>query len=158
MPHQQHSGLQRDWLAIASASHVARGLAEGFMQVCHGKGAPLRRLSAGDRIAYYSPGHEMRGPARLRSITAFGIVADDRLEQVEMAPDFHPWRRRVTWLSDRPLSIDLLRADPSFALSGPAWGARLRFGLLQLDAHSMDLIAAGMMAPHAHQSSGPAMA
>lgn len=146
MTHHPQSAPQRDWLAIASANHVARGVADGFMQVCHGKGAPLRRLRAGDRIAYYSPGQEMGGPAGLKSITAFGIVADDALEQVEMARDFHPWRRRVTWLSARPLPIAVLRADPSFALAGPAWGAKLRFGLLQLDAHSMDLIAAGMMA------------
>jgi hypothetical protein len=136
--------MRRNWLAIASGGHVARGFAEGFMQVCHGKGAPLRRLHAGDRIAYYSPGRLMGGPADLRSITAFGMVADDELEQVEMAPDFHPWRRRVRWLSDKPLAIGTLRANPNFALAGPNWGAKLRYGLLQLDAHSMDMIETAM--------------
>ena len=43
------------WIAVASAEHVARGRAGGFMQVCHGKAAPLRRIHAGDLVAYYSP-------------------------------------------------------------------------------------------------------
>lgn len=136
----------RDWLAVASAQHVARGFTEGFMQVCHGRSAPLRRLHAGDRIAYYSPGFIMGGPADVKSITAFGIVADDDLEQVEMAPGFRPWRRRVRWISGRALAIGTLRADPRFVLSGPSWGAKLRFGLTQIDPHSMDMIAAGMTA------------
>lgn len=134
----------RDWLAVASAEHVALGVAQGFMQVCHGKSAPLRRLRAGDRIAYYSPGVEMGGPARLRSITAFGVVADAGLEQVEMAPGFHPWRRRVRWISDRRVPVADLRADPRFILSGEGWGAKLRYGLLRIDAASMDMIAAAV--------------
>ena len=43
------------WIAVASAEHVEVGRRFGFMQVCHGKGAPLKRLRAGDRVAYYSP-------------------------------------------------------------------------------------------------------
>ena len=30
-----------NWVAVASAEHVAIGRAQGFMQVGHGKGAPL---------------------------------------------------------------------------------------------------------------------
>jgi hypothetical protein len=134
----------RDWLAVASGDHVARGLAEGFMQVCHGKSAPLRRLHAGDRLAYYSPGRVMGGPADLKSITAFGIVADDGITQVEMFPGFRPWRRRVNWISSRPVPVERLRADPGFILSGPGWGGKLRFGLLVIDSCSMDMIAAAM--------------
>ena len=43
------------WLAVASAEHVAIGRRDGFMQVGHGKGAPLKRLHTGDRIVYDSP-------------------------------------------------------------------------------------------------------
>jgi hypothetical protein len=132
---------RRDWLAVASAEHVARGVAGGFMQVCHGKGAPLRRLRGGDRIAFYSPGLSMGGPADLKSVTAFGRVTDDELEQVDMGGGFRPWRRRVDWLSDQHVPIRLLQAQPGFALSGPGWGAKLRFGLLRLDAATMNVIA-----------------
>jgi hypothetical protein len=42
----------RNWLAVASAEHVRIGRAEGFMQVCHGKAAPLRRLRPDDWVIY----------------------------------------------------------------------------------------------------------
>ncbi len=42
-------------VAVASAEHVWRGQAEGFMQVCHGKAAPLKCIQSGDWVAYYSP-------------------------------------------------------------------------------------------------------
>ena len=29
--------------------------AQGYMRVCHGKFAPLKRLPPGDRVAYYAP-------------------------------------------------------------------------------------------------------
>lgn len=31
----------KSWVAVASAEHVQKGREQGFMQVCHGKGAPL---------------------------------------------------------------------------------------------------------------------
>ena len=42
--------MSRNWLAVASANHVRKGRAEGFMQVCHGKLAPLRRIKPGDHV------------------------------------------------------------------------------------------------------------
>ena len=38
------SVVSNHWLAVASAEHVRRGRAEGFMQVSHGKLGPLRRI------------------------------------------------------------------------------------------------------------------
>ena len=66
--------MSRNWLAVASADHVAIGRRGGFMQVCHGKGSPLRRIKPGDRVAYYSPSELMRKPDGLQSFTAIGIV------------------------------------------------------------------------------------
>jgi EVE domain-containing protein len=63
------------WIAVASAEHVRIGRAQGFMQVCHGKAAPLRRLAPGDRIAYYSPTESFGGKDRLQAFTAIGVVA-----------------------------------------------------------------------------------
>ena len=130
----------RGWLGVVSAEHVARGFEGGFMQVAHGKQAPLKRLKAGERVAYYSPGQTLGGPADVKSITAFGIVADDDIVQVDMGGGFTPFRRRVRWLSNHRVPIAALQAEPGFALSGPGWGAKLRFGLVSLDADSMDAI------------------
>ncbi len=45
----------QNWIAVASANHVALGRAQGFAQAGHGKPGPLRRLQPDDLIAYYSP-------------------------------------------------------------------------------------------------------
>lgn len=55
----------RHWIAVASAEHVALGQTLGIMQTCHGKAAPLRRLSPGDRVFYYSPTLSAGGKDRL---------------------------------------------------------------------------------------------
>ena len=73
------SAAARCWVAVASAEHVRHGREHGFMQVCHGKAAPLRRIHPGDRIVYDSPTVTFRGgnwgyPLRFG---LFEIGADD---------------------------------------------------------------------------------
>jgi hypothetical protein len=66
----------RNWIAVASAEHVRLGRAAGFMQVCHGKAAPLRRVQPGSRIVYYSPSEQFGGKDRLQAFTALGVVSN----------------------------------------------------------------------------------
>jgi hypothetical protein len=136
--------MKRAWIAVACAGHVRRGVELGVMQVCHGQAGPLRRLNAGDRVAYYSPSDRLRSGERLQSFTAFGVVLDSGIEQVDMGGGFRPFRRAVRWLASRPAPIRPLLDRPGFALSGPRWGARLRYGLLEIDDASMAMIAATM--------------
>ena len=52
------AATRRNWIAVACAQHARRGCATpgaGYMQVCHGKVAPLQRIRPGDRVAYYAP-------------------------------------------------------------------------------------------------------
>ena len=66
-----------NWIAVASAEHARRGCAEpqhGFMQVCHGKCAPLKRVQPGDRVAYYAPSTRMGGNDRLQRFGSIGVV------------------------------------------------------------------------------------
>jgi hypothetical protein len=65
--------MSRNWVAVASAEHVRIGRSHGFMQVCHGKAAPLRRVQPGDRVVYYSPTFAFRGRDGLQSFTAIGV-------------------------------------------------------------------------------------
>ncbi|GAA5628122.1 hypothetical protein Brsp05_03418 [Brucella sp. NBRC 12953] len=44
----------RHWIATVSAEHAMVGQRLGFIQVCHGKAAPLLRLHCGDRIHLFA--------------------------------------------------------------------------------------------------------
>jgi len=138
--------MSASWIAVACAAHVARGRAEGFMQVCHGKAAPLRRLKAGDRIAYYSPVETMEGREPCQAFTACGVVDDDRVHQVAMTPDFRPWRRTVDWRPAEPAPIRPLLQQMDLTRGRQNWGGAFRFGLVRITDTDMDLIAAAMKA------------
>ncbi len=133
-----------NWVAVASAEHVAIGRAQGFMQVGHGKGAPLKRLHAGDRIAYYSPVRVFGTVSPCQTFTAIGTVLDERVYQGQMANGFEPWRKNVAWLDAHEAPIRQLLDALSFTQGKANWGYAFRFGLLKVTADDMQCIAKAM--------------
>jgi hypothetical protein len=69
--------MTKYWIVVASAEHVRRGHAGGFIQAGHGKEAPLRRMRRGDGIVCYSPTETLGGKDRLQAFTAIGLVKDE---------------------------------------------------------------------------------
>ncbi|WP_407154115.1 EVE domain-containing protein [Bradyrhizobium sp. STM 3557] len=132
------------WIAVASAAHVRMGYAGGFMQVCHGKAAPLRRLTAGDLVAYYSPTETFGGRDRLQAFTAIGVVEPRAPYQVDMGNGFAPFRRDVAWHRAYPTPIHPLLRDLSFSRNNGNWGYKLRFGLFKVDPDDIKRIAEAM--------------
>lgn len=128
------------WLGIACAAHVRRGRAEGFMQLCHGKAAPLRRIRPGDVIADHSPREGMPEGSACRAVRAVGIVASGDSYRVEMAPGFVPWRRDVAWLGAEEAPIAPLL--PRLSFGGPGQGHRLRFGVIPIAPAAFALLLA----------------
>ena len=133
-----------NWVAVASAEHVAIGRAQGFMQVGHGKGAPLKRLHAGDRVAYYSPVRVFGTTSPYQAFTAIGTVRDERVYQGLMANGFEPWRRDVAWLDAQEAPIRPLLEALAFTQGKANWGYAFRFGLLKVTADDMAVIARAM--------------
>ncbi|RZU38678.1 EVE domain-containing protein [Fluviicoccus keumensis] len=138
--------MNKSWIAVASAEHVRRGRAEGFMQVCHGKAGPLRRLRPGDRVVYYSPTVTFGGKDRLQAFTALGAVRAGEPYPFDMGGGFVPFRRDVDWLAVGQASILPLLARLELTAGKKNWGYAFRFGLLEISAADMDLIAAAMQA------------
>jgi len=134
----------QNWIAVASAEPVRRGRAAGFMQVCHGKAAPLRRIQPHDRVACYSPTLEFRGSDRCQAFTAFGIVCDRQPYRGAAQGDFSPYRRDVTWLETRDASITPLLDALEFSAGRRNWGYQFRFGLFRVSEHDMGTIAKAM--------------
>ncbi|MBN9236410.1 MULTISPECIES: EVE domain-containing protein [Phyllobacteriaceae] len=136
--------MTRFWLAVASAQHVRRGRTEGFMQVNHGKAAPLRRIRPGDGIVYYSPSTVLGEKDGLRTFTAIGIVRDGVPYQGVMAGGFEPFRRDVAWSVAGEAPIAPLLGRLELSAGKPNWGYQLRFGLIELSEHDYRLIGAAM--------------
>jgi hypothetical protein len=138
----------RHWLGVACADHVRRGRAQGFMQLCHGRSAPLRRLKPGDGIVYYSPSTEMGVSDGYRSLTAIGRVRDGDAYRVTMAPGFEPFRRDVAWFAGEEAPIAPLLQSLSFSAGNRNWGYQLRRGIVPLTAVDFDLIRQAMGVAH----------
>jgi hypothetical protein len=145
----------RNWIAVASAEHVLRGRKEGFMQVCHGKAAPLHRIQPGDRVAYYSPTVSFQGKDKLQAFTAMGIVKAGEPYAFDMGGGFRPFRRDVTWLAAQAAPIQPLLDALDFSAGVRHWGYRLRSGLFLISEHDMRLIA-GAMGGRLQTHPGPA--
>jgi EVE domain len=126
------ASMTKHWIAIASADHVAIGSAQGFMQVNHGKLAPLKRLSPGDTIIYYSPVQTFRTQAKLQSFTAIGHIAEGEPYIGYMAEGFTRYRRNVTWLPATPTPITPLLNHLEFTKGKTNWGYQMRFGLFEI--------------------------
>ena len=136
--------MSRHWIAVACAEHARRGRALGIIQVCHGKGAPLRRLKAGDGVVYYSPTASLGGKDRLQAFTTIGRVADEQIEQADMGAGFRPFRRAVRYAQAREAPIAPLLGRLEFARGKRNWGYAFRFGLVEISAADFAVIASAM--------------
>lgn len=139
---------RRNWIAVASAEHVRIGRRGGFMQVCHGKAAPLKRLRGGDGVAYYSPTEVFQASQKLQAFTAIGVVRDRDPYRATVSGNFHPYRRDVQWHPAAEAPIRPLATELAF-MAKRNWGYQLRFGLFEISAEDMALIAAAMGVLHA---------
>ena len=85
------------WVGVVSREHVQLGVKGGFIQLGHGKKAPLQRLRAGDALVMYSPRTRYPTGEALQAFTAIGVVSTGKVYQAEMTDDFKTvqGRRRV---------------------------------------------------------------
>lgn len=134
--------MSKAWLGVVSRSHVMRGVAGGFAQVCHGKVEPLRKMRHGDMFVYYSPSVEMHGTP-LKAFTAIGKIEDDDIFQYDMGGGFLPFRRRVHYAEAVETPLEQLRGELDLC-SAPNWGIVLRRGLVPLTSKDLYIIAKAM--------------
>jgi hypothetical protein len=135
--------MTKYWIAVASAEHARRGR-DGFMQVNHGKKAPLQRIRAGDGVAYYPPAETIGGRDRLQSFTTIGRVRDEELYQGVMGGDFTPWRRNVDYVEAAEAPIAPLLERLEFTRGKANWGYQMRFGLFEIGERDFRTIATAM--------------
>ena len=132
------------WIGVVSRSHIEIGVRGGFIQLNHGKKAAVQRLKAGDWLAIYSPRTDYPDGAPLQAFTALGRVVSGEVYQVEMTPDFKPFRVDVKFQPCHEAPIKPLLNRLSFIKDPVHWGAAFRFGQFKLPAADFALIAAAM--------------
>jgi len=140
----------KNWIAVACAEHARRGrdaLPTGFMQVCHGKRAPLQRVASGDRVAYYAPALTMGGTDRLQSFVSIGLVQPGEPYAFDMGGGFVPYRRDVAYLPASEAPIAPMLDALEFVENRSRWGYKFRFGLFEVSGPDMRRIAQAMAAP-----------
>lgn len=131
------------WLGVVSKEHVQKGVSGGFAQVCHGKKSPLVKMSAGDILIYYSPKITFLGNAPCKSFTAIGRIVSGKVYQVEMAPNFHPFRIDVSYFPC--IEVPIIEIFDQLELTRQKnWGMQLRRGLIELAKSDFQWIAKSM--------------
>lgn len=132
------------WIGVVSRAHVKIGVEGGFIQLNHGKKAPLQRFRQGDGLLIYSPKESFPDGEPCQSFTALGFVKTGAIYQVEMTPDFHPYRIDIEFAKCAEAPIKPLIANLSFITDKSHWGAPFRFGMLKIPEIDFTLIAQAM--------------
>ncbi|MEP6662487.1 MAG: EVE domain-containing protein [Verrucomicrobiota bacterium] len=136
----------RYWIGVASREHVKLGVAGSFCQLCHGKSQPLKRMSVGDWLIYYSSKENFESPVLCQQFTAIGEVIDDEIYPFAMSPGFVPHRRNIRFIPAKDISIRPLIDQLSFIRDKTKWGYAFRFGHFEIPKQDFELIAKNMLA------------
>lgn len=133
------------WVAAISKEHIQRGINGGFIQVCHGKQAPLKRMKKGDGVLVYSSKITMEGNEKCQAFTALGTVADEEVYQFQMSESFIPFRRNIDFVACEDVSILPLIENLEFIANKKAWGYPFRFGFFEINETDFNFIASKML-------------
>ena len=120
------------WVGVVSKEHIWPGVKGGFLQLNHGKKAPLTRFRSGDGIVIYSPRISYPDGEILQKFTAAGFVKRDRIYQVELSDDFKPYRIDIDYIGCHEASIRPLIEKLGFIKNKKNWGSAFRFGSLEI--------------------------
>jgi hypothetical protein len=103
-------------------------------------------------VIYYSSKVAMERPGLYQKFTAMGRVTDEAPHQVAMAPGFHPFRRHVEYFDAKHLDIRPLVPELPFIKNKKSWGYVFRYGFLEIDHSSYEIIAEAMLGSRVHHT------
>jgi EVE domain len=136
----------RYWIGVASRDHVLKGIEGGFCQLCHGKSNPLKRLTSGDWIIYYSPRTTMNDGDPVQAFTAIGQILAGEPYAFDMGNGFVPNRRDVRFITAQQAPIRPMLETLSFIKNKQSWGYIFRLGLIEIPEPDFRHIAIAMQA------------
>lgn len=89
-------------------------------------------MSEGDWLIYYSSTHSFGEKDSCRNFTAIGMVDHGDPYTFEMSEVFIPWRRNITFLKSKEVSIELILEKLSFIRDKKKWGFPFRRGSFEI--------------------------
>ena len=133
------------FIAVVSKDHAMRGVNDSFMQVCHGKEAPLKRMQPGDWLIVYSSKLKMEEDLKCQCFTAIGRVEEAEVYQVEVTATFKPFRKKIKFFNCKETSIlpliNVLECIPD----KQHWGYPFRFGFLEINENDFNTISSKLL-------------
>ena len=132
------------WINTISRDHVLAGVKGGFTQAGHGKNTKLKNLKKGDLLVFYSAKTRFEDGETLQAFTALGEITDSEPYKTEMTPDFHPWRRNMSFFESQEAPIRPLIDSLTFITNKKRWGFPFMRGLFEIAQQDFERIAAAM--------------
>ncbi len=123
----------RFWVSVVSRGHVQNEVAGGFAQDDESR---LKRMSAGDRIVFYSPRPDQR-------VTAIAEVLDGG-----PYPSGEEWRRNVSFLDCEETAIQPLIESLDFVRDKKSWGVFFRRGFFEISESDFQTLERAMTPYH----------
>ncbi|MEQ9437828.1 MAG: EVE domain-containing protein [Cyclobacteriaceae bacterium] len=133
------------WIAVASRNHVQAGISGGFAQANHGKRGPMKQMSKGDQLIYYSSKEVYGEPKPWQKFTAVGEVIDEEPYVGVMSGDFDPFRRKIQFYPCREVPIQPLLEKLSFIQDTRHWGYPFRRGFFEISPQDYQTITQEML-------------
>jgi predicted RNA-binding protein len=137
--------VRKYWIATISKEHANFAKEGGFIQVCHGKEKPLKRMKKNDFLLIYSSKIKMESNEKYQTFTAVGKVIDDEVYQFKMKEDFIPFRRNILFLDSDEISIIPLIENLEFISDKKYWGYPFRYGFFEIKENDFKFIASKMI-------------
>ncbi|KQB39645.1 EVE domain-containing protein [Flavobacterium aquidurense] len=132
------------WIAAISKEHTKRAINGGFIQVCHGKQAPLKRMQKEDYLLVYSSKITMEENEKCQAFTALGKVIDDEVYDFQMTENFVPFRRNIQFMECNEVSILPLIENLEFISNKKSWGYPFRYGFFEINENDFNFITSKM--------------
>lgn len=129
---------------MASRDHVLTAVRGGFLQLGHGKLAPVKRLQKNDYVIYYSPRTTFPNGEPLKAFTAIGKVVDAEPHQVAQTALFHTYRRHVRYLNARETPIQPLLEILDLTRHRKNWGILFRRSSIEIEKNDFEIIRTAM--------------
>ena len=132
------------WIGVVSKAHAYAAIGGGYVELNHGKAAPLERMREGDGVALYSPRTNDPDGERVQAFTAIGRIMGNAIIQARTSEGFAPFRRAVHYWPANDAPIKPLIEPLSFIRSKLHWGAPFRFGFVRVSESDFAQIASAM--------------